>query len=220
MDAAFAQLRGRSANTGELRQVFIRRVHQLIKLGYDRMAPKDFQLEEEPAITGELVRRIDEVCDDPRSNDWVTSFSVHDDPPVHSPTRKGKQRCRVDVRLDSSDCRPRQRFSFEAKRLDATHSGKKYLGRDGLGCFLWGDYASEEDTAGMLGYVQSGNPQLWAKKIDALLAKSPQSYAVMTECRWEQQTLPAGCEHTYRSRHMRKKPDRPIDVHHILLAFF
>ena len=50
------QPRGRSANTDEIRQVFVRRVHRLLKLGYDRLNVADFQAEEEPVITGELAQ--------------------------------------------------------------------------------------------------------------------------------------------------------------------
>jgi hypothetical protein len=211
--------KGQSDNTDELRQVFIRRVHRLIKLGYDRMNPSAFQAEEEPAITGELVRAIDTLCGDPQSEEWMTYYSAHDDPPVNDPVRKGKGRRRVDIRVDSSECRPRIRFFIEAKRLGDRNPVRKYLGREGLGCFLWGDYARDEDTAGMLGYVQSGDPRDWAEKIEATLAKSPDSYGVLKTSPWQQQALIAGLQHTYRSGHGRKTLARPIQVYHTLLTF-
>jgi len=212
--------RGRSANTDEIREVFIRRVHRLLRLGYDRMKAADFQVEEEPAITGELARRIDEVCDDPQSEEWVRSFSVHDDPPVHSPGRKGKARRRADIRLDSLECPPRQRFSFEAKRLGKNNSVRAYLGPKGLGCFLRGDYARDDDIAGMLGYVQSHDPQYWADKIEAALTKSPCSDSTLATSPWRRHDMVhAGLQNTYRSGHKRAKPARPIEIYHTLLVF-
>jgi hypothetical protein len=178
-----------------------------------------FRASEEPDISGELVHAMRQVCDDPKSEDWVSFFDPHDDPAVHDAVRKGKKRRRVDIRVDSLEDRPRQRFSFEAKRLHNNRSVKAYLGRKGLGCFLWGDYARDEDTAGMLGYVQSGNPRDWAEKIEATLAKSPDSYGVLKTSPWQQQTLVAGLQHTYRSGHGRKKLPRPIEVYHTLLTF-
>ena len=167
--------RGHSGNTAELRHVFICRVHQLIELGYARMNPSAFQSTDEPDITGELICAIDQVCDDPESEGWISFFTPHDDPPVNDPMRKGKNRRKVDIRIGSGEYRPRQKFHFEAKRLGKGLAVGVYLGPEGLGRFLRGEYARDEDMAGMLGYVQSEDPQHWADKIQAAIAKSPQS---------------------------------------------
>ncbi len=71
-----------SENTQDYRWVFVERVHQLLKLGYDRLTPSALREEEETTITGIFVNAIEEVLDDPVSEDWVDFFSVHDDPPV------------------------------------------------------------------------------------------------------------------------------------------
>jgi hypothetical protein len=134
---------GQSDNKNELRRIFIGRVHQLLKLGYDRLNVVQFQASEEPDISGELVHAMQQVCDDPKSEDWVSFFDPHDDPAVYDAVRKGKKRRRVDIRIDSLEDRPRQRFSFEAKRLGKNNSVGAYLGRKGLGCFLRGDYARD-----------------------------------------------------------------------------
>lgn len=210
---------GRSGNTDELRRVFIRRVHQLLKLGYDRMNAAQFRAAEEPDISGELVRAMEQVHDDPKSEAWVSRFSIHDDSPVHDPVRKGTRRHRVDIRLDSLEQRPRQRFFFEAKRLDDKHPVGVYLGRTGLGCFLQGDYARDEEAAGMLGYVQSKTLSYWAEKIAAAIAKRPSSFKVVKQNPWRRHKMAACPNHTYRSRHERAKADCSIEIYHTLLAF-
>lgn len=210
---------GCSDNTDELRRVFIWRVHQLLKLGYDRLNAAQFQAAEERDISGELVHAMEQVCDDPKSEDWISHFDPHDDPPVHDSKRKGKRRCKVDIKVVSLQYRPRQRFSFEAKRLRNSRSVKAYLGREGLGCFLRGDYARNADAAGMLGYVQSGDLQDWASKIKTTLAKSPRRYYLRKINDWLQQDLKANIHHVYRSNHDRNRSLHPIDIYHTLLVF-
>lgn len=55
------------------------------------------------------------------------------------------------MKIVSAQTLPRTRFSFEAKRLGRGNPVSKYLGPKGLGCFLKGEYAVNEDDAGMLG---------------------------------------------------------------------
>jgi len=230
MSSAPTHARGRSGNADEYRQVFITRVHQLIKMGYDRMVDRPaYRAEEEPAITGDLVDAIDRVLDDPDSGEWMAFYWVCDDPPINEPRhrgkrtdsrRKGKRRRRVDIRIDSSDLRPRTRFAFEAKRLGDGHPVDDYLGHEGLGRFLRGEYAPNDNEAGMLGYVQSGDPRDWADRIGTALTQSANSYGVLPESPWRHQAIIAGLQHTYRSGHRRVPPARAIELYHTLLAFF
>lgn len=209
--------RGSSSNVGELREVFVRRVHQLLQLGYERLTPGNYAKEEEPAITGFLAEAIDRVlCD--RTAPWMSCFSVHDDPPVNDGRRKGKQRKRVDLRIDSGRFKPRARFRFEAKRLSKRHPVRIYLGREGLGCFLRGDYAREDNEAGMLGYVQSGNLEEWSAKIGYELNRTSVKYAFDTTFRFSAHLkLSTESLGTYRSRHNRSSVGRSIRIVHTLL---
>lgn len=183
------------------------------------MIPSASREDEEPAITGALVQAICEACDDPRSEEWVDFFDVHDDPPVNDEIRKGKHRRRLDVKIVSAELRPRQMFSFEAKRLDETHTISAYLGREGLGCFLAGEYAGNEEDGGMLGYVQSGDLGAWAVKIGETLMASGRRYAVLSGNPWRKWVMAEGPNHCYRSRHMRQPVQREIDIYHTLLSF-
>ena len=211
---------GSSSNAFALRSVFVRRVHQLLLLGYERLAPAAYASEQEPAISGDLAKEIDNTLSD-RTESWMIDFSVYDDPPVHAARRKGKHRKRVDLRIDSARFRPRARFRFEAKRLGKRHSVKVYLGTEGLGCFLSGDYAAEEDEAGMLGYVQSGDLEDWGEKLGDELARTPGSYEVDPEFPFSAHPMAlTGSLKTYCSQHNRPALRRPILVIHTLLRFF
>ncbi len=208
-----------SGNASDYRRIFVQRAHQLINMGYERMIPSANRTDEETAITGSLVRAICEACDDLRSEEWVDFFGVHDDPPVNDGTRKGKHRRRLDIKIVSSERLPRQVFSFEAKRLDKSHSVGAYLGKEGLGCFLAGKYAGDDEDGGMLGYVQSGDRGAWAVKIGGALAASARRYAVRSGDSWQKWPMAEGLDHCYRSRHMRPSLQREIDVYHTLLSF-
>ena len=198
--------------------VFLVHVHQLIHLGYGKLKSCNYSTEEEPAITGDLVEQIDKVLDCQKYG-WMKYYSVHDDPGVNDGTRKGKNRRRIDIRFDSSLQTPRARFSLEAKRLSKTHRTSTYLGDDGLGCFLSGHYAANEDTAGMLGYIQSGSASSWSKKIEKLLAEKATEYSVCKGTSWQRYSLQNGPRHTYGSSHTRRNGHGNIHIYHTLLIF-
>jgi hypothetical protein len=219
MHSSRPQPSGSSRNAPALRNVFVRRVHQLLQLGYQRLSPAAQANEQEPSITGFLAKAIDEVLSD-RAETWMAYFSVHDDPAVNDGRRKGKRRKRVDLRIDSGRYRPRARYQFEAKRFSKRHSVKTYLGANGLGCFLCGAYAREEDEAGMLGYVQSGELETWGEKIRTELNETPGSYAVDRASPFSSHPmLSSGSLKTYRSQHSRQTVGRTIVIMHTLLKF-
>src|SRR5215813_6356214 len=178
------QRRSASANRSDYEQLFIRRVHDLIKWGYDRLCASAYATQEETVITGDLAEAIEDILEY-QNERWMQFFSVYDDPPVNepitAPRRRGKRRRRVDIKFDSSEISPRTHFCFEAKRLGKGNPVSRYLGTDGLGCFLSGSYAGAERRGGMLGYVQSDDEQTWAAKIDKELVYSPKSFSLQTK---------------------------------------
>lgn len=210
---------GSSNNFAAYHDVFVRHVHQLIQLGYGRLIPADYVQTPEPAITGDLVEAIDGVLSD-RAEAWMIVYSVHDDPPVNDGRRKGKQRKRVDLRIDSASVCPRARFRFEAKRLGSGNPVNLYLGPEGLGCFLCGDYARDEDHAGMLGYVQSGELTSWSDKIAGRLGDADTEYEVDPSLPFAPVSFSFGSSlQGYRSKHIRKTVGRTIVIDHVLLRF-
>lgn len=215
---------GPSDNSADYERQFVPRVHLLVKLGYDRLNPRQYARVEETAITGDLVEAIDAVLDDPAER-WMRYYSVHDDPPVNQPHRRGRQRRqgkarrRVDIRIDSSTTSPRARFRFECKRLGPAHGVRRYLGPKGLGCFLASEYARGDARAGMLGYVPSDDEPTWANRIEQTLIASPAEFAARREAPWRHEPVAPTLVHTYRSGHSRGHGRRPIEIYHTLLRF-
>ena len=213
-----------SSNVNDYDRLFIPRVHRLIKLGYDRFEAEAFAEDEETAITGDLIEAIDAVLDDP-AEEWMRFYCAHDDPPENEPGKRGrerrrvKRRKRVDIRFLCSETSPRTRFRFECKRLGPKHSEKQYLGEEGLGCFLCGDYARDDTRAGMLGYVQSDDEQTWAAKLEQLLLAEDAAHSVLPGRGWRHESVIPELPHTYRSNHRRGKGMKPIEIYHTLLRF-
>jgi hypothetical protein len=207
-----------SANGGDYCAAFVINVHRLLYVAYARMNPEQYPSKEEPAISGDLVKAMEEVLNDPAAPDWIPFYSVHDDPPEHDEEREGKRRLRIDVKVVSSERRPRQRFAFEAKRLgQPSHPVRKYLGEGGLGCFLLGHYARFDDDVGMLGYVQSGDPASWANEIAGKFAEAPLDYGICAGAgSWERFSRVEELPTCYRSTH-RRISSGPVNVYHTLL---
>jgi hypothetical protein len=209
----------RSGNSSEYALVFIRRVHRLLGLGYARMTPGDHVCAEEEEITGDLVGAVDAVLDDPASPRWLRWYSVHEEPRVSDLRRRGKRRRRLDIRIDSAEQRPRSRFPFEAKRLGKGHGVGGYLGGEGLCCFVDGRYGAAGLSGGMLGYVQSGSADAWARKIGKAMDKRASSLHLRPDGNWREERLVRELEHTYRSGHDRPTVGTPIELYHTLLVF-
>jgi hypothetical protein len=94
------------------------------------------------------VKAINELIEGSEGKRWMQRYIATDNHPVSSPHRKGKRRPRVDIEIvQLQGSRPR--FHFESKRLGKRpHTVDKYLGKDGLGCFLEAQYARESDQGG------------------------------------------------------------------------
>ncbi len=197
--------------------------HQLIAKGYERLDKADLGREKEPAITGELVREMRVFLEsEEATEDWVTRYSIHDDPPTNDSGQRGSSRPRVDVELECLIPGKRPRLRFEAKRLcSATkHTASKYLGDDGLGCFLSGKYSTTHGEAGMLGYVQDASKRdetAWAKEVRSYLEDHQEELKARSPL-WTGQAICPALAHTYVSRH-RLAADTDVVVHHILLRF-
>jgi hypothetical protein len=214
-----SRAQGVSANTPDLRRVFVARVHQLLALGYRRMDAKPFGFQEEPVITGELARAMNAAIDDDGSPLWTHDFSVQDEQTINDGTLKGKHRKRIDIGVRSSRPRPRNHFSFEAKLLSDKHPLRDYLGDNGLGRFLRGQYAKEDKDAGMLGYVQSESEGEWAQRLQIELQSREVEHSVCEGCCGVKHRFRSGPTYTYLSRHSRDAMNSPIDVYHTFLLF-
>ena len=212
---------GRSENAEPFRALFRRRVFSLVYWGYQRLDAAEYQASEEPDITGELRDAVQQVLENralppPR---WARLFNVRDEGRLRSPSRKGKRRKIIDLQFEFS-AHVRVRFDIEAKRLSKGHSEvAKYLGSEGLGEFIAGNYASADPDGGMLGYVQTGTREEWAGKIEAGMAKRQSELFVQAGGNWQAAQLAPGLQHCYSSVHGRPAVGRPIAILHSLLDF-
>ena len=198
---------------------FVRRVHKLLGQGYAVLEPGDFACAEEEDITGELVRALESILDAISAPRWTRWFSIHEDPRIHDMVRKGKWRLRLDIRIDSSQRRPRSHMRFEAKRLGPKHGTSVYLGSEGIHCFLDGRYACNDSVAGMLGYVQEGSLDDWATKIEVVMNRDAAKLNLSESGCLCRQQLTSELPSTYRSRHDRPNVGQPIEIFHTLLLF-
>lgn len=188
-------------------------------LAYQALDAHSFHEAEETSITGELVRVMEELLESPSPPRWMHQFDVLDDPPQNAPDRRGRRRRRVDIEIRRIQAGPRPRFRFEAKRLHSGRSVAAYLGKDGLLLYISGEYAREQDEAGMLGYIQAGAPAEWADKIGVQLHGHAEDYSVSTSGEWLTSPIVEELAHTFRSGHDRSAIGRSIAVYHTLLVF-
>jgi len=195
---------------------FIRNAHTILFAGYARLDAPAYQASEEDEITGDLAREMNEVIgNDPAT--WMRNFQVHDQHPVTAPggpgttRRVGKRRSKIDLQFVANSGSGIHRFSWEAKRLGSGHAIGKYLGPAGLGCFLTGQYSSECDFGGMIGYAQSNDEQYWLGSLTKELGKM--GISIRSQPALKTKFGP------HISDHPRDVVERSISIHHSLLRF-
>jgi hypothetical protein len=204
-------------NVALYREAFIAKCHHLVLMGYSQMNAPAFKAAEETVVSGELVKEIKSILESEGAPDWADRFDVHDDPPQNAPGRLGKRRRRADIGFIFVQRGVRPRFLFEAKRLYNSGCLGAYLGANGLGMYISGEYAPGDFDAGMLGYVQVRTIDRWTDKIRHAIAKDRKKYQVASDGDFRPQTVVAGLS-THRSSHNRKK-SLPIAIYHSFLGF-
>ncbi|MFC1783603.1 hypothetical protein ACFL02_08460 [Planctomycetota bacterium] len=213
------QFKGISPYSRDYQEVFIRRVHKLLGLAYNDLNYGEYAASEEEDITGEIIRAMESFLDSPRAPDWADSFSVREESRIHSKHRRGKRRGRLDIRIDCSEQRPRARMPFEAKRLGRKYGTSQYIGYKGLQRFLDGRYARNETVAGMLGYVQEGEPSEWALKVEKTINENAEKLGLLDSSPWRHKQQVNELPHTYRSGHKRPSVGQTIEIFHTFLIF-
>lgn len=204
----------------EYQKAFREKVFKLLNMGYDRLDAASLKDSEEEDITGEIVRKINEILEDRGSPSWVSFFAIHEDPMINEPGRRGKRRKRIDIEFQWVCQGPRPSYPFEAKRLCSnTHPIGKYVGSTGLGEFLSGNYARDKLEAGMIGYVQSDTPKSWAEKAQKKFDKEPKLVRACSDGSWTSITIIGELSHCFRSKHHRITKKRPITLYHVFLIF-
>ena len=208
-----------ASNTVVYQLAFIKRCHEILSRGYQKLQGAALHEAQETAITGELVKAMKEFLEGPDAPPWTTYFFVADDPPQNAPGRLGKKRRRVDIEFEHAQHGPRPRLHFEAKRLYRSGSVAEYLGDDGLLLFVNGEYAPDENAGAMLGYVQNKEVADWIGQIRNSLTASPERYAFHLVPGLVNDQLTADLTETHRSHHDRPRLRQSIAIYHTFLQF-
>jgi len=136
--------------------------------------------------------------------------------PVEKEGCEGKKRPQPDLIIEGT-MRGRPEYVFEAKRLKKAGFGTgKYLGKDGLGCFISGKYTARYSEAAMLGYVQSDSPKYWQMEIREKINLKKTNLNLLSV---RQKEIINDLPHEWLSVHRRDGMDRSITIFHILLDF-
>lgn len=215
------QSRGRSDNRADYQAAFLQRVHQMLQLAYESLTPAVYAHAEEDDITGDLCKHMKHLTEVAPTERWMVRFSIHDqDPSNDVPSsktglrRKGKRRPKIDIRIVCKHQSPNRSYCIEAKRLYRRDSVGKYLDDEGLGAFMLGEYAKDDDHAGMVGYVQTGDVRGWISKLGSRAELAQGSNGE----KWRETKFVRGPQHCYSSIHLRDS-GRQIVIFHVLLPF-
>ena len=208
------------ASADEGQAAFRKRVFELLLGGYDRLPSRNLPDWEEEDITGALTEQIEAFLDDPKAPEWTIHYSLHEEPPVHSDNRRGKRRRQLDFRIDYHRTKPRRKFAIEAKRLcTGVSSSGQYVGNEGMGRFISGDYTKEQGEAGMLGYVQSHTVQRWQSKIGKKIETESKCLHVKNGMAWRKLPGKKPMPLCHVSEHDRPSVGLPIVIYHLMFAF-
>ena len=188
----------------------------LIELGYRLMAGVNFSAAEEDAITGELVRHINDVLEEVDAPTWTEHYSVTEQVRSNASGKLGKRRAIVDVEFERHKRGLRPRLRFEAKRLYSGSGVGEYVGDEGLSAFLNEHYSRTHADVGMLGYVQEDAEADWAEKLAKRLI--PPQLQIVPDGGWRSAVCENGPLNTYFTNHV-DHASLPLQVIHVLLRF-
>jgi hypothetical protein len=209
---------GTNSNRPAYLERFVKDVHRLILAGYGRIEPLGHRDTDERVITQMLVREINAVIGAEGAPKWMERYHATPDRPMDVPGREGPRAPRADIEVIL--CKGvRPRFHFECKRLGHGNSVKKYLGKDGLGCFLREEYARGCGEGGMLGYVQSEGCASWAGKIESSLLADRNGYRLVANSKWESYPIVPEIPQCYRTQHSRPTMGSISIYHSLLLSY-
>lgn len=173
---------------------------------------------EEPHITGEIVRSIRDALEAEDAESWMQDFDIYDDPPQNIAGKFGKHRPRIDLEFIRVLRGRRPRFHIEAKRLYRTGSVNDYFGNKGLGMFVAGTYAANEPSAGMLGYVQTDDCQIWLDRLKAGFSTKAKMLGAYDSFRVVPEYQDIAAVQISGHERMSSTLGR-IDIYHLLLQF-
>lgn len=220
-----SQTRGQSENRADYQAAFLQRVHRLLQLAYESLKPADYQKAEEDDITGDLCKRMKHLTEIEPTEKWMSRFSIHDQDPSNDvpaaktgKPRKGKRRPKIDVRLVCKHRVPNRGYCVEAKRFYNSNSVSEYVNDEGVGAFICGDYAKDDDLGGMIGYIQTDSLQKWLPKIEAKLGAHKSLKRNQDGKAWQTTSFKHGPRVCFKSVH-RRDSGREITLIHVMFQF-
>lgn len=161
---------------------FRRDAHQLLSWGHQEALPQIHCDLAEEEITGLIVEGMRAKLKDPTIPErFYDRYSVGEEKPLGVEGRTGKRRRKLDIVVESNLPREiRPEYIFEAKRLRKNgYPIGKYIGKDGLQCFVKGVYASQYPEAAMVGYVQSDATSYWESELKRSFNGEPNSVRII-----------------------------------------
>jgi len=177
-----------------------------------------FDVDEED-ITGDLADYTNRYINSLSSPDWTKHYRVQEELRENAKGKKGKHRSRVDIVCILTGRKPHQLMKFEAKRLKKPgFPVGKYVGKTGLGEFISGNYARNNNAAGMLGYIQSDDCDYWAEQIPNALDKKKKEIHLTKDGQWQKTNL-ENVNDCYKTQHNRPTVGCELLVYHLLLDF-
>ena len=189
----------------------------LIWMGFQRLNATSLTHSEEDDITGELVREMKCVIQDPSSPVWVDHYHVQEQILKNINDKRGKRRPKMDIEFERSGRGDRPILGFEAKRLGRGNNAGTYLGEEGLTAFVNGYYPTTHGEAGMLGYVQERTPEAWSTKLANRLKPDAAEFQVTRDGGWHSMDMDAAFPAS-RTFHTDTQ-GRSLSIIHVLLAF-
>lgn len=195
-----------------------KQIHQLVAWGYEDSRIKiRSDNEEEPTISGFIVESIVDRLRAPNCPTWCKYYFVQEDRPERVQGRSGKSRLKPDIVIEANFA-GRPEYVFEAKRLrEKGHGVAKYVGPEGMGCFISGLYGARYNEVAMLGYVQSNSLEHWQDKLKREIEKDGVELNLKTM--QHDVDIIDNFAHEWVSKHDRKSIGRLVEIYHFLLDF-
>ena len=151
--------------------------HLLLAWGYTDTRGELPNARDEYDITGLLANAMHRRINDPQTPQRFDIYSVHNERPISPTGQLGKNRPKLDIQIERCGIRPKQYYTFEAKRLrdddraSASDSLNQYLGGEGVGRFVTDRYEPEGAEAAMVGCIQAHDAEFWSELFAGAFAK-------------------------------------------------
>ena len=137
--------------------------------------------------------------------------------------KKDTETGELDIRVMHGK-RPKVFFAFECKRLNIVNKGKyysqagKYVGEEGMGCFLSGQYDGGSDCGGMVGYVMDNDVMKAISAINKALATYKDSLKIKHPMKLKISSLLSEEDNPcYETVHM--KIENHFTIYHLILPY-